>query len=263
MRVDLQKRVALVTGSAGGIGRAIAIALAENGATVAVNDINSQGEQTCREIEQRGGRADFFVADVGDPESVNAMVARVEKDLGPIDILVNNAGVNVGAGKARRPTYEFTDDEWHRITRIDLDGVFYCSRAVSAGMVQRRRGSIVNIGSVLGIIPIRLQCAFSAAKAGMLNFTRSHALEVGQFGVRVNGVAPGSILTEGTKTLFYNEEAKRLSESLISHIPLGKPGETRDIANAVLYLASDDASYVTGHVLVVDGGWTAGFAREW
>jgi 3-oxoacyl-[acyl-carrier protein] reductase len=263
MKVDLQGRVALVTGSAGGIGRAIALALAENGAVIAVNDLNPKGEETCREIESLGGKAKFFAADVGDPNSVSSMVAAVEKDLGAIDILVNNAGVNVGAGKARRPVHEFTDAEWHRITTIDLDGVFYCSRAVSAEMVKRRRGAIVNIGSVLGIVPIRLQCAFSAAKAGMLNFTRSHALEVGAYGIRVNGIAPGSILTEGTKSLFYNEEAKRLSESLISHIPLGKPGETKDIASAALYLASDDASYITGHVLVVDGGWTAGFAREW
>jgi 3-oxoacyl-[acyl-carrier protein] reductase len=263
MKVDLQGRIAVVTGSAGGIGRAIALALAENGAIVAVNDLNPKGEDTCLEIERQGGKARFFPADVGDSSSVNAMVAAVEKNLGAIDILVNNAGVNVGPGKDRRPVHEFTDAEWHRITRIDLDGVFYCSRVVSAEMVKRRRGAIVNIGSVLGIVPIRLQCAFSAAKAGMLNFTRSHALEVGSYGVRVNGIAPGSILTEGTKSLFYNEEARRLSESLISHIPLGKPGETRDIASAVLYLASDDARYVTGHVLVVDGGWTAGFAREW
>jgi len=252
-----------VTGSAGGIGRSIALALAENGAKVAINDVNPKGEETAREAGKFATKSQFFPADVGDPDSVNKMVAEVEKSLGPIDILINNAGVNVGAGKERRPTHEFLDSEWHRITRIDLDGVFYCSRVVSAGMVQRRKGAIVNIGSVLGIVPIRLQCAFSAAKAGMLNFTRSHALEVGQYGIRVNGIAPGSILTEGTKSLFYNQEAKRLSESLISHIPLGKPGETRDIANAALYLASDDASYITGHVLVVDGGWTAGFAREW
>ena len=263
MKVDLQERVALVTGAAGGIGRAIALSLADNGAIVAVNDLNAKGEETCDEIRSRGGEAAFFPADVGDAEAVNSMVAAVERKYGRVDILINNAGVNVGVGKARRPIHEFTDAEWHRIIRIDLDGVFYCSRVVSAGMVTRRRGAIVNIGSVLGLVPIRLQCAFSAAKAGMLNFTRSHALEVGGYGVRVNGIAPGSILTEGTKTLFYNEEAKRLSDSLISHIPLGKPGETRDIANAALYLASDDASYVTGHVLVVDGGWTAGFAREW
>jgi NAD(P)-dependent dehydrogenase (short-subunit alcohol dehydrogenase family) len=128
-------------------------------------------------------------------------------------------------------------------------------------MVKRGRGVIVNIGSVLGLVPIRLQCAYSAAKAGMLNFTRSHALEVGGYGVRVNGVAPGSILTEGTKDLFYKD--KQLSESLLSHIPLARPGDTNDIANAVLFLVSNEASYITGHVLVVDGGWTSGFAREW
>jgi 3-oxoacyl-[acyl-carrier protein] reductase len=261
MKIDFQRRVALITGAAAGIGRSIALSLAEHGAVVAVNDINSDGEETCREIERRGGKAKFFRNDVGDADSVNAMAREVESDLGEIEILVNNAGVNIG--KNRLPVYEFADSEWHRIIRIDLDGVFYCSRVVSAGMVNRRRGVIVNIGSVLGLIPIRLQCAFSAAKAGMLNFTRSHALEVGPFGVRVNGIAPGSILTDGTKALFYNEEARRMSDSLISHIPLGRPGETQDIANAVLYLASDYASYVTGHVLVVDGGWTAGFAREW
>jgi 3-oxoacyl-[acyl-carrier protein] reductase len=261
MKVDLQGRVALVTGAAAGIGRAIAVALAENGAVIAVNDINAQGEEVCKEIEKRGSKANFFVADVGDADSVAAMAEAVERDFGSIDILVNNAGVNVG--KERRPIHELADSDWHRIIRIDLDGVFYCSRVVSAGMVKRKRGVIVNIGSIMGIVPIRLQAAFSAAKAGMLNFTRSHALEMGPYNVRVNGVAPGSILTEGTKSLFYNEETKRLSESLISHIPLGRAGGTTDIANAVLYLASDEASYVTGHVLVVDGGWTAGFAREW
>jgi len=261
MRVNLEGRVALVTGAAAGIGRSIALALAENGAIVGVNDIDLYGEDICREIADKGGQAKFFQADVGDADSVNRMVEAITRGLGPIDILVNNAGVNVG--KERRPAHEFADSEWHRIIRIDLDGVFYCSRTVSAGMVKRRRGVIVNIGSVLGLVPIRLQCAFAAAKAGMLHFTRSHALEAGPYGVRVNGIAPGSILTEGTRSLFYNEEARRLSESLISHIPLGRAGETHDIANAVLYLVSDEASYVTGHVLVVDGGWTAGFAREW
>jgi NAD(P)-dependent dehydrogenase (short-subunit alcohol dehydrogenase family) len=130
-------------------------------------------------------------------------------------------------------------------------------------MVKRRKGTIINISSVMGIIAIRLQCAFAAAKAGMQHFTRSQALEVGQYGVRVNAIAPGSTLTEGTRQLFYNPASREVAESLLSHIPLGRPGETEDIAQAALYLASDDAKYVTGHVLVVDGGWTAGFAREW
>ena len=260
MKVDLMGRIALVTGAAQGIGRSIALALADNGARVAVNDIKS-GERTCEEIRERGGEARFFPADVSDVEAVNAMVAAVERDLGPIDVLVNNAGVNVG--KDRVPTHEFKDSDWHRIIRVDLDGVFYCSRVVSAGMIKRKKGVIINIGSAFGVVPARLQCAFTAAKAGVLNFTRSHALEVGQYGVRVNGIAPGSILTEGTRELFYNPESKQRAESLLSHIPLGRPGETEDIAAAALYLASDDAKYVTGHVLIVDGGWTAGFSRDW
>jgi 3-oxoacyl-[acyl-carrier protein] reductase len=194
-------------------------------------------------------------------EEVDLMVAAIERDLGPIGILVNNAGVNTGPD--RRPAHEFPDSEWHRIIRTDLDGVFYCSRAVSKRMVERRGGAIVNISSVFGLVPARLQCAFTAAKAGVVNFTRSQALELGPHGIRVNAVAPGSILTEGTKTLFYNPEMKQKSDSLLSHVPLGRPGSVEDIAAAVLYLASPDAQYVTGHVLVVDGGWTAGFSRDW
>jgi len=253
-------RIALVTGAATGIGRSIALALADNGARLAVNDVN-KGERTCEEIRERGGEARFYQADVSDVDAVNAMVAAVEREMGAIDILVNNAGVNVG--KNRVPTHEFPDAEWHRIIKVDLDGVFYCARAVSAAMIKRGKGAIINIGSAFGVVPARLQCAFTAAKAGVLHFTRSHALEVGQYGVRVNGIAPGSILTEGTRSLFYNPESKQKADSLISHIPLGRPGETDDIAAAALYLASDDAKYITGHVLVVDGGWTAGFSRDW
>jgi NAD(P)-dependent dehydrogenase (short-subunit alcohol dehydrogenase family) len=260
MKVDLNNRVALVTGAAGAIGRAIALALAENGATVAVNDLNNPAG-TCREILQLSGRAKSYQCDISDAAAVELMVAAVESELGPVDILVNNAGVNVG--KNRAPLHDFEDDEWHRIVRVDLDGVFYCSRAVSKRMLKWRRGSVINIASVFGIVPARMQCAFAAAKAGTINLTRSQALELGRDGIRVNAIAPGSILTEGTRSLFYNAENKQKSESLLSHIPLGRPGDTSDVAAAVLYLASDDAKYVTGHVLVVDGGWTAGFSRDW
>ncbi len=261
MKVILDARVGLVTGAGQGIGRAIALAFAENGATVAINDIEPMGEATANEIIRRGGRARFYQGDVSERALVDDLVAAVEGDLGPIEILVNNAGVNLG--KERHPVHEFLDADWQRITQVDLDGVFYCSRAVSSRMVQRRRGVIINIGSVAGLVPLRLQSAFDAAKAGVLNFTRCHAVELGQYGIRVNAIAPGSTLSEGTKELFYNPESKQLADSLLSHVPLGRPGEPEDIANAALYLASDDAKYVTGHVLVVDGGWTAGFVRDW
>ena len=115
----------------------------------------------------------------------------------------------------------------------------------------------------MGIVPLRLQCAYDVSKAAVLNLTRCHALEVGQYGVRVNAIAPGSTVTDATKQLFYKPAAQKLKDSLMSHIPLGKPGTVDDIANAALFLASDDAKYVTGQVLVVDGGWTAGYMHEW
>lgn len=129
--------------------------------------------------------------------------------------------------------------------------------------MKRRKGCIINISSVFGLVPVRIQSPYAAAKAGVVNFTRSHALEVGPYGVRVNAIAPGSTLTEGTRAYFYSPAAKERGESLLSHVPLGRPGEPEDIAQAALYLASDDAKYVTGTVLTVDGGWTAGYAREW
>jgi 3-oxoacyl-[acyl-carrier protein] reductase len=261
MKVDLSGRRALVTGAGDGIGRAIAIALAENGATVAVNDIDQSGEETMRQIQQRGGQAKFYRADVSDVFAVNGMVGAIEEELGELEILVNNAGISILKG--RLPIHEQPDSHWGKILKVDLDGVFYCSRAASANMVKRRRGVIINIGSIAGIVPLRLQSAYASAKAAVLNFTRCHALEVGSYGIRVNAIAPGSIMTRVTKQVIYNPDAKHLVDNLLSHIPLGRAGEPDDIANAALYLASDEANYVTGHVLVVDGGWTAGFTRDW
>lgn len=261
MKMNLAGRLALVTGARQGIGQAIALAFARNGVRLALNDIHPDGARTVSEICGTGAEARFFPADVGDAASVDKMVEAVESEMGPIDILVNNAGINVL--KERRPAHEYSDEEWHRIIRVDLDGVFYCSRAAVKGMIARRKGVIISITSVMAIIPIRLQCAYSAAKAGMQHFIRSQALEVGQYGVRVNAIAPGSILTDGTRKLFYSPADKELADSLLSHIPLGRAGEPEDIAQAALFLASDAASYVTGTVLVVDGGWTAGFARDW
>lgn len=167
MKVDLQGRIALVTGAAQGIGRAIALAIAENGALVAINDIDPSGEETAKQVRQLGQKSIFLQADVGDAPAVGTMVTAAEKELGAIDILVNNAGINIL--KERRPIHEYSDFDWNNILRVDLNGVFYCSRAVSAGMVSRNRGTIINIGSVLGIVPIRLQSAYAVAKAGVLH----------------------------------------------------------------------------------------------
>jgi 3-oxoacyl-[acyl-carrier protein] reductase len=262
MKVDLNGKVALVTGAGGAIGKAIACALASNGASVIVNDLKDKGEQTTQEISGLYERCMYLAADITRRPEVDRMIAIVEKEFGGLDILVNNAGVNT-PGNQRAPIHEFDEEEWHRVIEVDLDGVFYCCRAATPGMVKRRTGIIINISSAFGLVPVRLQSPYAAAKAGVINFSRSIALELGPFGIRVNAIAPGSILTEGTATMFYNPESQKLAESLLSHIPMGRPGTPEEIANAALFLSSTASAYITGTVLTVDGGWTAGFAREW
>jgi 3-oxoacyl-[acyl-carrier protein] reductase len=262
MKVDLAGKVALVTGAGAGIGRAIALAMAANGASVLVNDLEGRGDQTAAEVSQLGCPSRFIAADVSKRGEVDRMIAAAEREFGGIDILVNNAGVNT-PGERRRPIHEYDGAEWRRVLGVDLDGLFHCCRATTPGMVARKSGTVINISSVLGVIPIRLQSAFAAAKAAVINFSRSIALELAPFGIRVNAIAPGSVLTQETSALFYNPEKRRLAEDLLSHIPLGRPGTPEEIASAALFLASPDSAYITGTVLIVDGGWTAGFAREW
>lgn len=262
MRVDLNGKVSLVTGAGNGIGKAIALLLATNGADVVVNDINEAGAQATRDEILALGRKSFVaIADVGESKQVGRMVEQAIDTFGHIDILVNNAGINRG----RVPIHLFQEDDWSQTLKTDLDGVFLCSKAVAAHMIQAGSGKIVNIGSVAGLIPLRLQSAYVAAKAGVINLTRSMALELGPHNINVNAVAPGSTLTEGTKSLFYSQEAEfqEKAKSLLAHIPMGRPGTPEDIAHAVLFLASEEAGYVTGCTLVVDGGWTAGgYARD-
>lgn len=262
MQVDLNGKTVLVTGAGQNIGRAIALAMAANGASVVVNDLEGRGNSTAQEVAQLGRCSVFLAADVSKREEVERMIAAAEREFGSIDILVNNAAVNT-IGPLRRNIHEYEEAEWHRVLGVDLHGLFYCCRAASPGMVARRSGVIINIASVMGLVPIRLQAAYAASKAAVINLSRSMALELAPFGIRVNAIAPGSILTEGTRALFYNPEKKELAESLLSHIPLGRPGTPEEVANTALFLAAPDSSYVTGMVLTVDGGWTAGFAREW
>lgn len=262
MKVELAGKVVLVTGAGDGIGRAIAIAMARNGASLVMNDLEGHGSETVQEVARMGQDHIFVAADVSKCDEVNRMVATAQREFGRIDVLVNNAGTNT-PGPERRNIHEYSEKEWHRIISVDLDGLFYCSRATTPGMVSRKSGVIINVASVLGLIPIRLQSAFAAAKAGVINLSRSMALELAPWGIRVNAIAPGSILTKRTRELFYSSEKKSTANSLLSHVPLGRPGTPEEIANAALFLAAPDSSYVTGIVLTVDGGWTAGFAREW
>jgi NAD(P)-dependent dehydrogenase (short-subunit alcohol dehydrogenase family) len=259
MKVDLKDKVALVTGGANGIGKAIAQVLAQNGARVVIADLDeSLSKATAAEIPGAIG----VKFNVSDEASVEAGVAFIKANLGKIDILINNAGVNT---RNRVNIDQFSNDDWDRIMNVDLRGLFLVSRAVSKLMISQNGGRIVNISSVMGVVPARLQCAFTAAKAGVNQLTRTMAIELAPHNILVNCVAPGSTLTEGTKDLFYGGE-KGMSDTtkrMLAHVPLNRPGSTDEMAYAVLYFVAPESGYTTGQILCVDGGWTAGgFFRD-
>lgn len=259
MKVDLNGKVALVTGAAKGIGRAIADMFCQNGAVVVYADID---HETAKKSASKNKKSAALKMDVGDVKQVNSGIEWTVREFGKLDIVVNNAGVNTI--KHRVNIDQFPLEEWEWIVKIDLTGVFMVSKAASARMVAQKSGRIINISSVFGIVPARLQCAYVAAKAGVVNLTKAMALELAQSGVLVNCVAPGSILTESTKQLFYGRGAlmQKRAKAMLSHVPLNRPGTCDEIASAVLFLAAPESSYITGAVITVDGGWTAGFSRD-
>jgi NAD(P)-dependent dehydrogenase (short-subunit alcohol dehydrogenase family) len=264
MQVDLKGQVALVTGGAQGIGRAIVERLVASGAAVAIMDIERDAAQrTADELAGDGRRIVALAGDVSDGARLAAVEQEIRQQLGGISILINNAGINTL--KERKPIHEYSEDDWNRILRVDLTGVFIVSKAIVPGMLERGGGRIVNIASVAGLVPLKLQSGYVAAKAGVINLTRSMACELGPKGILSNCVAPGSIITRGTRALFYGPEGDKtpIAQSLLSHVPLGRPGTPEEIAHAVTFLVSPEASYVNGAVLTVDGGWTAGYTRDW
>ena len=242
MNIDLTGRTALVTGSTRGIGRAIAETLAGAGARVAVVGRDAgRAEEVARAI---GHDAAGFACDVTDVASVTALIESVEKAFGQIDILVNNAGLT-----RDNILFRLKDEDWDTVLDANLRGAFFAIRAASRGMMKRRWGRIINIASVVGIIGNKGQANYAASKAGLIGLTKSAAKEYASRGILINCVAPGFIDTDMTAAL--PEDARKV---LLEQIALGRLGSPDDIANTVLYLASDLAGYVTGQVLVVDGG---------
>ena len=234
---SLEGKTALVTGASRGIGRAIAVELAAAGASVVVGYRSGQqeAEEVAREI---GGRA--VQADIADPESARALVDAA----GDIDILVNNAGLTRDGLIAR-----MSDDDWRTVIETNLSSVFYTCRAVARPMMKKRAGAIVNVSSIVGVHGNGGQTNYAASKAGIIGFTKSLARELGSRNVRANVVAPGYVQTQLTEVL--PEEAR---QAMLQQTPLGRLGDPRDVAGAVRFLCSDEASFVTGEVLLVDGG---------
>jgi len=242
--MNLANKVAIVTGSGRGIGKAIALKLAEAGATVVVNDVAETVNSVAEEIKAMNRQSLAVVADISSAPDVTRLVDTTIATYGRVDILVNNAGITRDQLLLR-----MSDEDWDKVLNVNLKSVFLCTRAVLRHMLKQRWGRIVNISSIVGIIGNPGQANYASAKAGIIGFTRTIAKEVASRGITVNAIAPGFIDTEMTQKL--PEEWK---QQLKSRIPVGYLGTPRDVAEAVAFLASEEARYITGQVLNVDGG---------
>ena len=244
----LESQTALVTGASRGIGKAIAILLAKEGAEVIINYSSSleNANKVVSEINSFGGKAYPLQADISNENSVNELVKTVLEKNNKIDVLVNNAGITKDGLLMRMKT-----DDWQKVLDLNLSGVFYCTRAVSRQMLKQRKGRIINITSVVGLMGNPGQANYSAAKAGVVGLTQSAAKEFASRGITVNAVAPGFIKTEILDSI----DPEKL-ETMAKNIPVGRIGDVKDISSIVYFLASDEWSYITGQVLHVNGGLT-------
>jgi 2-deoxy-D-gluconate 3-dehydrogenase len=251
MRVD--GKVALVTGAGSGLGKAIALALAQAGADVAVTELpgkRSAAEETAREIEKAGRRALVVDLDVLRLPMISEAVDQPLRRFGRIDVLVNNAGINVP-----KPAVDVTEEDWDQVLDVDLKGVFFMAQAAARkAMIPQGAGKIVNVASIMGVVGYSHRAAYCSAKAGVVNLTRVLAFEWARHKITVNSVAPTFVDTPLTQPMFRD---RQFYDDVMSRIPLGRLGTPEDVAGGVLYLASPAGDMVTGHMLLVDGGWTA------
>ena len=242
---DLSSKCAVVTGAARGLGQAIAVKLAEAGADVALCDLHSDGlQETAAKVRATGRRAEVYSVNVADADSVTTGVKAIEEDFGKIDVLVNNAGITKDGLLMR-----MSEADWDAVLDVNLKGVFLCTKAFMRGMMKQRSGAIVNIASVIGLMGNAGQANYAASKGGVISFSKTVAKELASRNVRCNAVAPGFIRTAMTDELEDNVQAK-----MKELIPLSRFGEPEDVANVVLFLASDASGYVTGQVLSTCGG---------
>ena len=245
----LQGRVAAITGGALGIGRATALTFAAEGAVVALGDVEiDAAEAVAREITGRGGKAIAVGVDVGEAGQVQAFVDRVVTEFGRLDVMFANAGIAHSA-----PFLEHAEAQWHRVLRVNLTGVFLCCQAAARQMVKQGGGRIITTASINGFRGVENLVGYNAAKAGVVELTRTMAVELAAYHITANAIAPAQIDTRLTRSL--PEDARRRR---VERIPMGRFGEPDEVARVALFLASDDASYITGHTLAVDGGYLAG-----
>ena len=245
---DLTGKVAIVTGASRGLGRGMAIGLAKAGANVVVTDILDTKE-TVDEVKKLGREALGIKVNVTKKSDVEAMVKQTLEKFGRVDILVNNAGI-----LRIEPTEDMKEEDWDKVLAINLKGQFLCAREVGKHMIKQKSGKIINMSSIAGKFGNPQSAAYNASKAGVILLTKTLAIDWGKHNIQVNAICPGAFYTPMTEESFKDEN---LVQMIKTSVPLGRYGEPEDLVGTVIYLASEASNYVTGHALVVDGGWTA------
>ncbi|MGA3173546.1 MAG: glucose 1-dehydrogenase [Syntrophorhabdales bacterium] len=247
---SLSGKVGIVTGAGRGIGRVLALALADAGCHVVIADVLvREGEEAAGEIRKKGKDSIFIKVDLPRKAEIEAMASETVKRFGKIDILVNNAGINIFS-----PAEDFSLDDWNKVVNVNLTGTFFCAQAVGKIMIGQNKGKIVNVASIGGMTgTYRKAVAYDSTKAGIINFTRSLAVEWGRYNINVNAIAPGMIETDLTRGRL---EDKEFHDYFIKRVPLGKIGQAYDLAGPVIFLCSEASDWLTGQTMVLDGGQT-------